>query len=446
MSQTEKSREVSPTQELPTPQPPLTPVEVAQVVSPSEPPKLPPLWLNRDYMLLWAGQTVSTLGDRISGIAFPLLILSLTGSPEAAGIAGALGAVPYLIFSLPVGALIDRWDRKLVMIVCDIGRAINLFSLLLSLPFGGPWLWQLYALSFIEGTLFVFFNIAEVAAIPRVVPKDQLPAATGQSQAADATAGLIGPGIGGLLYESVGKIFPFVLDAISFTVSVISLLFIKTNFQKERAPKERHLGREIKEGVAWLWNQPLVRYMAFLTGGLNFTNAAMGLVTIVRAKEMGAGEFEIGIIFSIGAIGGIVGSLIGPAIGKRLSFGPAIITLGWLRALIFPFYALVPNVFLLGAVSAGLFFIGPIYNVVQYSYRLALIPDELQGRVNSSFRLLAFGLQPVGAVLVGFLLQSYSVALTVAVFAVWGFFLAVMTTLNSHVRNAQPIERLAEAG
>src|SRR5436190_12070862 len=89
-------------------------------------PKLTPIWFNRDYMLLWSGQVISTLGSSASGIVFPLLILSLTGSPQAAGIAGALGAIPYLIFSLPVGALVDRWDRKLVMILCDTGRALTL--------------------------------------------------------------------------------------------------------------------------------------------------------------------------------------------------------------------------------------------------------------------------------------------------------------------------------
>lgn len=428
------------------PQPPLTPRQVEQVVVPPSPPKLPPLWRNRDYMLLWGGQTVSSLGDRISGIAFPLLILALTGSPAVAGIAGALGAIPYIIFSLPVGALIDRWDRKRVMILCDAGRALALGSLPFSLLFGGPWLWQLLAVTFIEGTLFVFFNIAEVAAIPRVVPKDQLPDATGQNMAAESTAGLIGPGIGTALYAGVGRLFPFALDAVSFAVSVISLLFIKTEFQKERVAKERHLWLEIKEGLAWLWNQPLVRFMAFLTGGLNFTNAATGLIVIVRAKDMGADDGIIGWIFGIGAVGGVIGSIIGPPIGKRLKFGPAIIGIGWVRVLIFPFYALVPNVFLLGVVSALAFIVAPIYNVVQYSYRLALIPDELQGRVNSSFRLLAFGLQPLGLVLVGFLLQNFTPTFTVFVFAAWGLVLSVLTTLNPHVRNAQPLEQIAEAG
>src|SRR5438270_3170247 len=124
------------------------------------------LWRNRDYMLLWGGQVVSTAGSAASAIVYPLLILALTDSPAAAGLAGALRALPYLVFSLPAGALIDRWDRKRVMILCDTGRALALASIPLALAFGILTVAQLFIVSFIEGTLFVFFNIAEVACLP----------------------------------------------------------------------------------------------------------------------------------------------------------------------------------------------------------------------------------------------------------------------------------------
>src|SRR6476469_9697017 len=119
-----------------------------------------PLWRNRDYMLLWSGQVISTLGSKASFIVFPLLILAITNSPIAAGIAGALGSIPYLIFSLPAGALIDRWNRKRVMILCDTGRAINMATLVVALALNSLTVWQIYIVAFIEGTLFVFFNIA----------------------------------------------------------------------------------------------------------------------------------------------------------------------------------------------------------------------------------------------------------------------------------------------
>src|SRR5439155_13751531 len=193
------------------------------------------------------------LGSTATSIVFPLLILALTDSPAAAGVASALRAAPYLIFSLPVGALIDRWDRKRVMINCDVGRAIAVLTVPVALWLDALTIWQIYVVAFIEGTLFVFFNIAEVAALPRVVPKAQLPSATAQNQAAFAVAGIAGPSLGTFLYQSVSRMAPFIADAVPYVVSVVSLFFIKTEFQLERAPSDatRHLGREIMEGLRW---------------------------------------------------------------------------------------------------------------------------------------------------------------------------------------------------
>src|SRR5512138_3610351 len=156
----------------------------------------PSLWHNRDYMWLWSGQVVSTLGSTASTILYPLLILSLTGSPEAAGVAGALRALPYLVLSLPVGALIDRWDRKAVMIRCDIGRALAVASIPVAIAFDALTVAQIYAVTLIEGSLFVFFNIAEVAALPRVVPAEQLPQATALNDAGFGIAHIVGPPMG----------------------------------------------------------------------------------------------------------------------------------------------------------------------------------------------------------------------------------------------------------
>jgi len=408
---------------------------------PIRPERSTPLWKNRDYMLLWSGQVVSTLGSGISGIVFPLLILALTNSPQAAGIAGALGSLPYLIFSLPVGALIDRWDRKRVMMLCDAGRALSLASIPVAMAFGVLTVWQLYANAFIEGTLFVFFNIAEVAALSRVVVKEQLPDASAQNEASFGLAGIIAPSIGTFLYKVVGQMVPFVFDAVSYALSVFSLALIRTPFQGERAAAgtERHLLQEIREGLAWLWNQPLIRYIAVLTGGLNFSSAGSFLIIIVLAQAKGADEALIGTIFSIGSIGGIAGALLGGRIQRRFRFGHVIISMVWIQALLFPLYAVAPDVLLLGVISALIFVTGPIYNVVQFSYRISIIPDALQGRVNSTFRLVAFGFQPLGAALSGVLIEQLGVYWALGLFAAVQLGLAVMTTLNGHVRNARPI-------
>jgi len=325
------------------------------------------------------------------------------------------------------------------MIVCDLGRAVAVLSVPLAVWLDALTIWQIYVVAFVEGSLFVFFNIAEVAALPRVVPTAQLPQAAAQNEAAFGAVHIVGPSVGTFLYQALGKSAPFLANAISYLVSVVSLLLIKTEFRRAKAAPATPLRVDIAEGLRWLWRQPLIRYMAFLTGGLNLVNAAIPLVVIVLAKEMGASDVEVGLIFSIGGIGGIIGSLIGGRIQRRFSFGQVIIALMWLDALLFPLYALVPQFFLIGAVYALIYTLSPIYNVVQFSYRLSLIPDALQGRVNSTFRLIAFGLMPVGAAISGFLLEWVGAVPTIVALTLWNLVLAILTTLNRHVRNARPL-------
>jgi MFS family permease len=393
------------------------------------------------------------MGGGIAGLVFPLLVLSMTdGNYAAAGIAGALAGLPYLIFSLPIGALIDRWNRKQVMILCDVGRALSAASIPIALYFNVLTVWQLFINAFIEGTLFVFFNIAEVAALSRVVAKEQLPQAAAQNEAGFIATDLAAPTIGGFLFQ-MGRGIPFLFDAVSYIFSVISLLFIKTTFQGERSKVDRNLRREIGEGLRWLWSHPLIRYMAFLTGGSNFIIAGRELIMIVLAQnllgvpgtEVAEIGPEIGLIFSIGAIGGIVGSVIGGQIQKRFTFGQVIIGVMWFQMLIFPLFAFAPHIIVLGIIAAFSFMTTPVYNVVQFSYRISLIPEELQGRVNSTFRLLAFGFQPIGLALGGIMLQWLGVLPTLAFYSGVLLLLAVATTLNTHVRTARPITEEVDA-
>ncbi len=400
---------------------------------------------NPDFMLLWSGQVVSTLGTNASVIVYPLLILALTNSPAAAGLAGALQAVPYIVFSLPVGALIDRWDRKRVMILCDIGRGLTLGSIPIAIAFNVLTLWQIYAAVLVEGSLFVFFNIAEVAALPRVVRTEQLPAAAAQNEAGFGAASIVGPSLGTILYQTLGRGAPFIADAVSYGVSVGSLSFIKTRFQSERTVVQRNLRAEIAEGLSWLWHQPLIRFMAFLTGGLNLMGSASLLIIILLAKNMGARDAQIGLIFSVAGFGGIAGSLLGGQIQKRFKFSPVIITTVWAQAFLFPLYLIAPNFYFLAAITALIYLVMPAYNIVQFSYRLALIPDELQGRVNSTFRLLAFGFNPIGAAVSGLLLERIGTAPTVIIFSIFNVLLAILTAANSHVRNAPPLEQAQTA-
>jgi predicted MFS family arabinose efflux permease len=400
--------------------------------------KPPSLWRNRDYLLLWSGQVVSSTGSQFSELAFPLLILFLTGSAVQAGIAGALGVLPYLVFSLPAGALVDRWDRKRVMIICDSGRAVVLASIPLALLLGHLTIAQLYVTSMAEGTLFVFFNLAQVSCLPRVVSKEQLPAATAQNITTFSLASLIGSPLAGALY-ALGKLFPFLVDAVSYILSAITLSLMHVQFQEERSnQKQQSVWRNIAEGLVWLWRHPLIRYMAILTGGLNLITAGRVLIIIVLAQRLHASAFVIGLIFTLAGVGSICGAILAPIVQKRLRFGTVIIGFCWIITVSYPLYALAPSVLLLGLNAAFLSLVFPSYDVVQFSYRSMLIPDALQGRVNSVFRLLAYGGQPLGLTLAGILIESLGVVVTVFILATGFLALALLTTLNPQVRRAGP--------
>ncbi len=417
-------------------------MQSAEVKQDQQQTSTPSLWRNRDYMLLWSGQLISSVGSQVSQLAFPLLILALTHSPALAGLAGALRALPYLIFSLPAGALIDRWDRKRVMILCDTVRALALGSIPLAFALGHLTIIQLYIVSTVEGTLFVFFNIAEAACLPRVVAKTQLPAATAQNQATDGITALAGPSLGGILY-AFGSALPFLIDAISYLASVLSFFFIKTHFQEKRTAAPRKLWIEIWEGLHWLWQQPLIRFIAILTGGSNLIFSGYALIVIVLAQGMHAPSFLIGIIMAISGLGAILGAIVAPYFQRRFTFGQVIIASCWFMAIAMALYLVAPNLIVLGIVALFSFISGPIYNVVQFSYRSALIPDELQGRVNSVFRLIAFGGQPLGLALIGWLIQTAGIINTIIFCSLFLILLATSATINTHVRHAQPLTNRA---
>lgn len=401
------------------------------------------LWRNRDFMLLWGGQVVSTLGTESSSIVYPLLILAITNSPAAAGIASALQTLPYLLISLPAGALIDRWDRKRVMILCDIGRAFLVAGIAVAILFKVLTIWQIYLTALIDGSLFVLFNIAEMVAVTRVVPRDQLPQATGQNEAAYGVVTITAPSVGTFLYGTLGRAIPFVFDAISYVASVVSLTFIKTPFQEKRTVTERNLWKEMAEGLNWLWHEPIVRFLAFLAGGLNFVWSSVPLIAIVIAKKLGAADAQIGLIFSIAGIGGIIGSVIGSQVQKRFTFGQVVTTIAWSLLVLFLSFTVIPKFYLLGVIAGLGFMLITIYNVLSISYRLALIPEELQGRVNSAFRFLAFAFRPIGMTIGGFLLDHFGSTPTIILFSLWFLMLAIFTTSNQHIRTARPISQPA---
>jgi len=398
------------------------------------------LWRNRDYLLLWSGQTVSAIGSQFSGFVLPLLALALTNSPAQAGFVGAVQAVPYIILSLPAGALADRWNRKILMIVCDCGRALNAVSVPVALAIGHVAIPQLYVVALVEGTFSVFFNVAETATLPRVVETHQLPAAVAAQETTWGISTLIGPAAAGALYQGISAAVPFLVDACSYLLSALSLSAVRTRFQGEHDVPPGTLLSGMRDALLWLWQQPLLRSLAVITAVGDFLFSGIGLIPLVIAKQqMYASPVAIGSTFTLAAVGGIVGSAMAGRIQRRFAFGPTLIGASWILALLYPLLAIAPNPVALGLVRTAISGTVSVDNTVRLSYPLARIPDALQGRVNSLTTLMAYGSFPIGEALTGVLLQSIGPTWTVIAVAVCLVALAIAVTLNTHIRHAPPL-------
>lgn len=394
-----------------------------------------PLWRNSNYLLLQGGQIVSFIGNQQQFIALPLLVLALTGSAVQAGFAVGLSAIATLVVSPIAGVLVDRWNRKTTMILCDAGRMLVTLTIplafwlhLLALP-------QIYGAVVIAGVLGTIFNVANAAALPNVVTQEQLPPALSQVQVAYTSVRVVGSLIGGALY-TLGKVIPFLVNSVSFGISALSLGLIRGNFQQDREDARQSLREALAEGFVWLWKQPLLRFLTIINGADSLRYGAGYLVILIRAAELHTSPEGIGTIFMAAGIGALLGNLASNWIRKRFLFGKIAISMLWLEALMFPLYALAPDALVMCLIAAAEEFVGPIYTIALTTYQQVATPDAMRGRTNSTVQLVTQGAQSVGAIVGGWLIQGVGAQGSALLLGAWLLMLAVATTLNKRVRSA----------
>jgi len=384
---------------------------------------------NRDFMLLWSGQLISWIGTEVTGIALPLVVLALTGSYAQAGTLAAMRGLVYVVLALPAGAQIDRWDRRIVMILANIGSGVAMSSVCIAVLIGHLTITQLYIVGIIEGSCFVFANLARFASFPRVVSKEQFPAASAQSSLADNIALLIGPPLGGFLFQVAGAFLTFFVDAASYFINALSIFFITAKLQEDKDKGQTSLLEEVREGMLWLWKQPTLRFLNILTAGRTIIASGLYLIVIWIAKQHHSASFVIGLIFALGAIGGLVGSLFASRIHQRYSLRALLLLTTTLPCPIFACYAFAYNNVLLAVVTALLYVISPIYEVTTATYSISVIPDRIRGRILSLTRLVVLASFSFGSVFTGWLLQYFS-TWTIPILSCLLLALALMTVFS----------------
>jgi MFS family permease len=378
---------------------------------------------------------VSTLGSQMSRVAMPLLVLGLTNSPGATGLVGLIGSLPALLFTLPLGALVDRWNRRAVMLFSSVALALSTASIGASLLAGMLTLPQILVCGLVASTSSVAFGAAESASIPRVVSPDQINAAVAQNEAVTRSSQLIGPLIGGSLF-GVARALPFFADAVSFGALIIALLGLRTSLAAGSRSVNRRLRMEIWDGVSWVRHQPFVRTTLLLTAGSNLLLNALYLLVVVIARNNHTPPAGVGLIFSIEALGAIGGTLLAPALARWLSLTRTVVWSYWIWAALIPLYLVSHNVVALGLVTGAIFSVSPIRNVILISYQMRIIPDELRGRVGSVAGLVTAGPLPFGSAAAGLLLQYGGTTTTISVLLVAMLVLVGVATSSRSIRQA----------
>lgn len=392
-------------------------------------------------MLLWSGQALSTLGSQTSSLAYPLLVLALTHSPAKAGLVGFCRVLPWVACMVPLSALVDRADRKRLLLAADAGRLLALASLVAALLAGRLGLAQILVVAFVEGTLYVLFNLAETGAIAAVVPPAQRPLAVAQNDARNFAAIVAGPPLGGFLF-GVARVLPFVADMVSYVCSITAVLLLRVPLQETRAPQPRRLRAELAEGFRWLWAQRFLRDAAALFAVGNFINAGMFILLVVVARRQGWTAGEIGA--GVAAIGvcGVAGAFASPWLQRRLAPRAVVAAMPCLTVAELGVFAAHPRAWLLVVFGLAGGALAPTLNAVTVGYRMALLPDRLQGRVNGVARLAAQVGAPLGPLAAGVALERWSAAQTSLAFGVVALAAAIFALASRGVREAPSRQEL----
>ncbi len=411
------------------------------------------LWRHSDFLKLWSAETISQFGTQISQLALPLVaILILDASTFEVAALGTVEFLPFILFTLPAGVWVDRLPRRPILIAGDFGRAALLLSIPIAYIADVLTLWQLFVVGFLFGTCTVFFDVAYQSYLPALVEREHIIEGNSKLEVSRSAAQITGPGLAGLLIEIFTAPYAILVDAISFLGSGSFILGIRE--REERPPAATPDGEpsslwiELKEGLRFVLGNPNLRAQAGCTATSNFfSNVVFAVVLVFLVRDLELSPGLIGVIFSAGGAGALIAAVTSRRLSNRFGIGPTTIAVGMIWGPANLLIAFAPDgtaavpVLVASQLLAGFAIV--VYNIVQVSYRQAICPPRLQGRMNSVMRFLVWGTIPIGALTGGTLGTLVGLRETITIGAVGGS-LAILWILLSpqrHLRDMpEPIE------
>jgi MFS family permease len=400
--------------------------QVTEAASSAEPV---PLRRNRDFTLLWTGQAASLLGNQISFLAYPLLILAATGSAAQAGLMASVTLASTLTLLLPAGVIADRHPRKRIMVTASLIQMVAGATVVPAVLSHHVYLIQLAVVGCVQGAAAAFYQGASRGATRRIVPLEQLPEAMAATQARDRVTTLAGGPIGGALF-GFARFLPFAVDAASFGVIGLAAALIRKSLDPISRPAPEPLRRSVTAGIRFVVQQPFVRMFAIWTTFLNGIVFGLRLTIIVLARNRGATPFEIGLMFAITAALGLPGALVAVRLTKWVGARPLILITSWL----FPVCTLgmffAPSVWVIAALAGVTgFAIMPI-NVILIARSTLVTPDHLQAQVGNALQLCYQGLASLTPLIFGALTDKIGPYTMIAIAAAMFGMLALWLQLN----------------
>ena len=381
-------------------------------------PRDEPLAANRDFRVLLTSQGVSALGDAVSFTALPLLVLALTGSGLAMGIVGALQTLPDLVFGMVAGALADRHDRKRMMFLADLGRALLTAAIPISVFLGGPTLLVILIVAAPLSTLRALFLAAYTSSVPALVGRSQVARANSYFEAVYSTGYIIGPAIAGVLSSTIGPGPTLAIDAVSFALSGIALAAVRRDL---RAPVDRvraSLVTEIREGIDFVVGHPMLRAMIAFWSVVSISTAPLvTALAVYITRDLDLEDAILGLILTAYGLGTVAGALLTSRMSPR-SVAPILLGGTFVTGCCLVIVAVTDQVPILLAVAVASGVAQSMVLVTYVTVRTAYSPDALLGRIGSTARTISLGLQPVGLLVGGALIDLTNGATTIAVMGV----------------------------
>jgi MFS family permease len=381
-----------------------------------------PLGRNRDFTLLWTGTAVSSLGTQVSIIAYPLLVLSATGSAAKAGLVSGATLIGTLLMLLPAGVVADRYPRKRIMITTSLVEMIAVGTVAVAVLTGHILLPHLASVGFVQGVAEAFYLGANRGSIRRIVPSGQLAKAMARTQARDQGASLAGPPLGGALF-SLARFLPFAIDAVSFAGITVAAALLRKPLDPVRVEGavREPLRRSVGRGLRFVFGEPFLRTVALWGAVINGVAAGMLLMVIVLARHRGATPAEIGLLLAINAGCGLAGSILAPRLIGLLPGRTMALITSWLLPTCAVVIANAPWVWLIGVMGAlTTFTIMPV-NVIMIAKSAQITPDDMQAQAGNASTLLKWSLMwagpPVFGVLADGLGTPSAVLIAAAIYA-----------------------------